>query len=522
MTLRAVVFAAVSDPGQLKNDSVPQQITKGQEVIRQRGWREVHPPLEVPGISRSYDFLADAVEQVPAISKLLQLARDQLVDIVVVRHTNRLARTAALLLQISAYLRKHKVQIFAWETPLEPKDPAELGRLADTTRLMVEGFSGLIAEADNIHRSRRNQDGMLTRIRRGGHPAGQAPFGYKDVIAEDGVGHSHRKRVVNPAEYPILCEILQMLKTGYSSRYIAQLLAGEIDGRAPIVGRRGARLSAEVILQWAYNPYYYGKTYRGWYKTMANGKRGRPRKEPLVLVDSGHECPMTWDDRAIILRYIQERDTVGPRWKMQKRPWSSIAFCAYCLEAGRHGAMRYRLDVQTNLNGLQRRYEYLYCNYYSTTGVKGCRRNAMRLADFLARLVEEIQLVADDPVARAALETEPDPRPDQTARLLRELDDLLDAERQWDDAFERKVIDVHKYGERLQDIRRRRSLLQEQLVQEQRLREATGEARRQRDEALERFGAVLATGDPMEISRLVRQIVEKVIVREGELTIVWR
>lgn len=520
--LKAICFAAVSDPSQLKNDSIERQKADGQAVITQRGWREVHAPLEVPGISRNWDFLADAEREVPAIAELLRLSREGLLDVVVVRRYNRLARTNALLQQISAYLHRHKVQIYAWEEPVEVLPPDQLGRRRDTARLMIEGVSGLLAEADNTHRTQRNQDGMLTRIKRGGHPAGMAPYGYHDIIAEDGVGRSHHKRVTEPVEYPVLCEVLRLLKEGYSAVWIERLLAGELDGRTPTKGRRGARLSRQVILHWAQQPYYYGKTFRGWYPLDAHGHHAHQRKEPLVLIDSDHECPCTWEERAIILRNIAERDTVGPRRKSGHRPWGGIARCGYCLDAGRVGTMRYRLDIQKEPDGRQRQYEYLYCMHYSNTGGRGCQRNGIKLSEFLALLFRQLSNAAAQPELRAAFNSTPDARPDETARLQRELEALAGAEQRWDEAYAAGAIDLAKYGERLEETRRRRAELAERLRTEQRLLEAGGEVRRQRERALDSFGEALARGDPFEQARLVRQIVECVILRDSELTICWR
>ena len=521
--MRAVVWAAVSDPQQLANDSVEQQRDRGRAIIAERGWREVHEPLIVPGITRSFDFLADAVAEIPAMGELTRLAREGLIDLVICRHYNRVARTASLQLQLSTYLRRNRVQIYAYEVPIEPTDPAILDGRQDTTRLFVEGFAGLVSEADNIHRVRRAQDGMITRIKRGGHPAGEAPYGYVDVVAADGVGRSNRKRIPHPVEYPILCEVLRLLRDNYSANHAAAVLAGQIDGRMPVPGRRSGTISAATITQWARNPYYAGYTYRSSYARTPDGKRGRRLPQAGLLVESDHEHPISADEWSTILHNIAVRRWSPPRQKRQDKPWSRMAVCGYCLDAGRTLMMRHALDVQRNLkDGQVRRYEYLICNHYAQTGGRECRRNTFPVDPFLDTIYTRIQQLVLDPAARAALDRPAEGQHPELARLRRELEQLARADERWETAYVAGVIDLSKYAERVRDTRDKRQEIESRILHLEQSARTTAETIRQRDEALTHFADALDRGDQTEASRLVRAIIRHVVVRKEELTIVWR
>src|SRR5579883_2048664 len=99
---RVVILAGVSDPQQVRDangedkDSIPSQIRRCRELIACRGWTEVAEPLIVPGQSRSLNWLHEAIEQIDAYRKLRALVDGGLIDLVVCRHYDRLARTAAL------------------------------------------------------------------------------------------------------------------------------------------------------------------------------------------------------------------------------------------------------------------------------------------------------------------------------------------------------------------------------------------------------------------------------------------
>jgi DNA invertase Pin-like site-specific DNA recombinase len=127
---RCVVFAAVSSRPQAADDkdSIPSQIERARNVIEQRGWKETHEPLIVPGQSRNIDFLHEAIEEIPPIADLVNLARHGGIDLVVIRDYDRLARTRALLTQLTTYLSRCRVQSYALDKPVEPVHPDELGR----------------------------------------------------------------------------------------------------------------------------------------------------------------------------------------------------------------------------------------------------------------------------------------------------------------------------------------------------------------------------------------------------------
>jgi DNA invertase Pin-like site-specific DNA recombinase len=69
------------------------------------------------------------------------LARNGKIDVVICRDYDRLARTRALLAQLSVYLSRCQVQIYALDKPIEPLPPHQLGQRGNTIESVatVEG-----------------------------------------------------------------------------------------------------------------------------------------------------------------------------------------------------------------------------------------------------------------------------------------------------------------------------------------------------------------------------------------------
>ena len=60
--MRAVIWAGVSSRPQVEDkDSLPRQLEEGEQLCQRNGWQIVGR-LQVPGASRNYVDLADAIE----------------------------------------------------------------------------------------------------------------------------------------------------------------------------------------------------------------------------------------------------------------------------------------------------------------------------------------------------------------------------------------------------------------------------------------------------------------------------
>lgn len=538
--MRCVILAAVSTPDQVHDasggelESIPSQIRRSREVIARRGWTEVVEPLIVPGQTRSINWLHEAIAAIPAYRELVALVDAGAVDLVVCRHYNRLARTAALQQQISAYLKERRVQIYALELPVEPQNPETWQPRSDSSRVWMEAIAGAVSESDinqlwNYHRS-----GMEGRTRRGIHPEGIPNFGYRDVVAADGYGHSHRKRVPDDVEFPILKRILRMLLEGRTGVYCAQWLNGQVDnaeGRAPIPARKGGMWTSAHIISIVRNPFIAGKVarYRYTYTHIGKRKRRKPNELPGMLVDGVHEPAIGWDDWQRIQVLLTDRARDVPRLRRRDYIWSGLAVCGYCLDRdGKPRPMRYCSDTQSNKTDDRiRTYSYLICSAYSRSAGILCQRNTISVENFSAAVFDVVRAAIADPdvLASPSHDAETTRPIADRERLIAASSRLDDERRRWDEAYAGGALDLVEYAERIRDVRRRRDLLDRELADlDRRISSRTEHDHRRQQRAIALAALAdreLRVDDP-EVVMLIHQILGRAEVRGGQVVIVGR
>lgn len=537
-SVRAVVIAAVSSPDQVRDsfgeerDSLPSQIRQARELIERRGWNEVAEPLIVPGHTRSIDWFHEAIEQIPAYARLRELADARKIDVVVCRAYNRLARTSALQQQVSAYLRQRKVQIYAIDTPTEIHDPASWQPRRDNSRLWIEAIAGAESEVQINQLWSYHRSGMEARTKKGQHPEGIPNYGYKDVVAPDGFGKSHKKRVPDEVEYPILKTILRMLLEGKTGVFVAKYLNAQLDNpnatRAPMLQRNGGQWTSPAIISLARNPFYGGKVARYRFDLGRDGKRVRKKARDLpgMLVDGVHEAPLTWDVWERLQEIISDRARWVPRLRRRDYLWSGMATCGFCLDRGKGYAMRYCHDHQTNQDGTVRHYRYLVCSRYSYSSGVYCQRNTITVDGFNQAVLDYLRrAIADPALLDAPRSRTVHPGDQDTAlnleRVRAQRERLADEEKRWDHAYRAGVLPLEKYAEGLEELTQRR----QQLEREEEALELAVDRERTVSFLADRRGAALArlaqlanldVADP-DVVGLIHQVIARVEVRGGDL-----
>lgn len=534
ISFRCVVVAAVSDKHQVKGadgqdlESIPSQIRTARELIERRGWREVAEPLIVPGQSRSLNWFHEALEQIGAYRQLRELVEQRRIDLVVCRHYDRLARTSALQQQVSAYLKEHGTQIYSIQMPVEPHDPATWRPRADSTRVWVEAVAGAQSESYINSLVNNHRMGMEGRIRRGQPPDGIPVYGYRDIVADDGYGKSHRKRVPNPTEFPVLQQMLRMLRDGATLMHVARWLNGEVENpgnaRQPIPTREGCRWTPATVSALAHNPFVCGKVAYYRHKLTREGVRQRKKAtEPGMLVDGIHEAAISYEEWLSIQRQMEERAARAPRLRRFDYLWSGLAVCGYCRDRNERYAMRRYFDRQHNLDGSVRVYDYLICSRYSYSRGAICQRNCLQTADFTDKVVTWLQSLIADPDLLDLAQQADDPRDlvsAELARVQRGLAGLTEEEARWDDAYRAKVLTIERYAKGLDDLQKKgEGLRREEEVLLSRLGSLADQSMRQlrRRAVLERLVNEELTPDNSSIVTVTHELLERIEIRDGSL-----
>jgi len=197
---RAVVWAGVSSQQQVEDkDSLHRQIAEGESLCLRQGWTIVER-LEVPGATRNYVDLQDAIEgldedlrrlglAVPnAYRELSLLIAKRQLDVLVVRSRDRLGRTDSLIAGIEERLRRADATLYSMAMP-------PTGQRAGDFYISAIERASAQHEVERL-RERRTK-GMDDRLIRGLTLAGPIPFPYieKRVIER---GRSVRYAVPDP------------------------------------------------------------------------------------------------------------------------------------------------------------------------------------------------------------------------------------------------------------------------------------------------------------------------------------
>ena len=545
MTFRCVVFAAVSSRPQVEKESISSQIENAQALIQRRGWQEVVASLIVPGESRDIDFLHEAMEEVPAIANLIELARTHTIDLVIVRDYDRLARTRTLLTQISAYLNRCQVQIYALNKPVEPISIAELANIgqASMTSATVEAFAGLTAQQEIERLRERRRFGMNGLARKGLWKHRTPPYGYtREIPTEDGgVIYLDVPQIV-PEQVAIIKRIEELYLSGQSMRGIAVML--NLDKTPPPIGSAWSAASVTNIM---HNPFYCGwivwglrrnqKVYdpktmrfvtRGVpvpaYATMLASQVRRPTLDDFlahrdilvadgVVIEKGqHEPICTEERRRQIDREIEARLLGTGRGASTSaalpRLFTGLMKCAEC------GSTMY---PRANKNGRI----YYCCSRYREGA---CKTGVTVRED---DILKDVEVVIHNFITPGAIDQYLDARAEQDLTGIQDaihstsqaLKTLSGRRARWDTAYEGEVIDLQTYGQKLSELEMEHERLQKTLMNLQKqvaFQQNHKERREQLLHSAETFPA-LTTKNRATVKQRLRTLIQCIIIDSGKI-----
>jgi len=549
---RAVVFAAVSSKPQANEDndkdSIPHQVKRAQSAIEQRNWTESCEPLIVPGQSRSIDFLHEAIEEIPAIAELINLARAGEIDVVVVRDYDRLARTRTLLAQLSSYLSRCKVQIYALDKPVEPVHPSELGRRGRGVQSasVIEAFAGVAAEEEVSRITSRRFFGMNAAMRAGRWIHAKTAYGYTrkaEHSTADNPVYTDVPRIV-VEEAAVVNRIEEMYRNeGLGATNIARRLNLE-----NIPSPRGGEWRNTTVLGILKNPFYCGFITWGLTRMTTEFNQGkgefvsRPAPVQIIqdlrerlgrmpnlfdlldhvdelaaqdvyVVQGRHEPIRTEETQQAIYDELQLRYTIGSRAASVsgERPplFSGIIFCGQCNST----AVAVTRSTTTRI--------YYVCRAHRTG--QTCGNGKYTREKFLyEKVLGVLQKIAATPGAiKGYLQEQVDQDAEhlhqERDRLVQALDSIAGRRRRWDDAYEAEVVDLNTYSKRIEGLHQERAGLEHRLgvIEKQLSRARTFDRRR--------VAILQAVQDPpppenrAAVKVWLRKIIERVEVTGSEI-----
>lgn len=476
--MRFAIWTAVSTTGQAgeDKDSLPEQEKKCRAVGLSRGWVETRV-YSAPGRSRTrYVNLRDAEKDIPDLAALLDDAQTGKFEVVVVYDYNRLRDLAD---PIAKALSAYGVQLFSANQPIEPLDPETFNPYASDSESMMRGLNTIISRHQISDLRRKHAFGTLGRLKRGLHPGGKAPFGYR-------LEHPDPKKggilVVNPSEAQLAIQIKDLYLSGLS---VPQIIARFDSERVRIPSEYGIRF----MLQ---NPLYAGVNRMGYFKSISDPRTGA-RKEvrgDKVLTEKGNHQSL-WDmptHRALVAEFKR-------RAKRHKGPRTQrLSGLLFCEEHERVLYVAY---------GPHRDEAHRFWRCPLSHGV--CVKDR-----------EALDFVVSEILDRRAWQ-EPEA---QMVDASSAISDLGQRRKRWDQAYEDGALDMRTYKERVSSIDAQLADLQ---ARERRAEQSKAdlEAAKKSISVLQAVPAYLREADAQQVNAILRRLIERVKCGD-QLAVVWR
>ncbi len=481
MTFRACVVAAVSTPGQVKNRktnrekaSIPEQLHDCQSVCEARDWKVVET-ITIPGHSRNYTWLHELIADCPPYAHLIRLVASGEVDLLVVRHYDRLWSNSTLQGQVSGFCREHRVQIYSINQPKEPVPPELIPRRPGLDGLQ-ETFSGVVRDEELTIKVARWRVGMKDRIAAGLHGGyGLIPYGY--ARAKEG------PMLVDPSRARWVVWIYERRRDGWGFRRIAWALR---DQSAPApTSRPWGEHEVRYILR---NSAYVGEASWG-------GAHG----------PGAHEAIITHDLWAAVraMDGLRASHAIKPG---KQHILAGLATCGYC--GWRMGYSR--------VYGRWR----LVCNRYKHSLARECVCNSHTAPDIEAGVMQAVREALANPAAYQDADADAPDHQGELAALESEEKRLQERYARWNDLYESGAISATE----LMTHRARLSGEVNRIAAQRREIEqyaARRVARAERRVALSEVVGVLDAKSADELREIYGQLIERIMLKRGEEPVIY-
>jgi DNA invertase Pin-like site-specific DNA recombinase len=316
---------------------------------------------------------------------------------------------------------------------------------------------GGLAQKERKTTSSRVKVTQLMKAKEGKTNVPLPAFGY--MLSED-----RQRLVVNPETAPIYKKIVEKFLSGWGQLKIAKWL-----NEQQIPTRRGRKWSTNSIRTILSNPVYLGITiYNA--TTLVRDSKGRQKrvirpKEEWIVKENTHESLLTEEEFNKIQEIIlQRREKFRHEWSCDKKYLgSSILRCAACggkiygtalRRKGKNtGKVYYKyrcLGINGKCNGKTRYWDMEKINNTLLFYIASIFRDRGKLLKFIKR---NIDLITGD-LNHLLIERD---------ALKARLDQVKEAVRKQQLAFEQDVITLEEYRSRIRELREEREMLNTKL-----------------------------------------------------------
>ncbi len=379
----------------------------------------------------------------PELTQLLEDAKCDLFDIVIVWKINRISRSLRDLLSIVELLDKHSVMFQSMTENFDNSTPA--GK-------MQFQMMGIIGEFERESIAQNVRMGMVARARTGSWNGGRV-LGYDSVRRESGnVKHNETNLVINPQEAEIVKEIFELYASGKGYKAIVN----EINKKGYRT-KKGNPFQISGVRDILMNPVYVGKI-RFNVHTEWSSKRRRSKNKDYVLSDGLHEPIIDvalWDK----VQAIMKLKSKVPKKYDSFFPLTGILRCPMC------GAGM----VISRAPSKGKRLEYYSCGAWKNKGTSVCHANSIRVDKANEEVLKRLsKLLSNKKMVKRVVESmnqdrkkQEEPSKRALAHIDRELTSLATKKQKIFDMYEEDTITKDEFLERKEYLNRQVVVLEQ-------------------------------------------------------------
>jgi site-specific DNA recombinase len=404
--LTFAVYSRVSSMDQVNGTltvrgSLEEQETKARSFGETQGW-------EFTKIYREEGISGEKFEERIALQTMIEDARLQKFQVLIVKTSDRLARDQEVFFRITKILNHYyNIQIMNLANPSQIVAPDSFVGRRNPMLIVQQGFDAMMSAFDQARRFDMLMEGKKRQARAGRYTSPYIFYGYKLEYQVIGGRKVDRVPVPEPSEYWVL-EILPqlVLEENLSEREIAVRLE-----EMGVMPRKAAHWGKSMIAKMLTQPFYGGKVSYGRQvsKTDEKGKISiikNTNPETHILADHRYLHPWTWETFQKIQEVRSNRATRPAKQNVSRSPVAGILVCGYC-----HHSMILKLgSMKGQVNhwaiwkdGSQhfRPYtpktpgpDYFICGYHNSSP-NSCQVNRVRVTSVLAGIIDELTPLAE-------------------------------------------------------------------------------------------------------------------------------
>lgn len=350
--LKGVIYARVS---------TEEQATEGYSIAAQKEALQEYARLRQIDIVDQYvdeGRSGKSIDGRPQMQQLLQSAKDQKFDVVLIYKLDRLSRKTKDSLEIIETLDQHNIQLMSYSENIDTSTPG--GKMFYTVLSSVaEMERGTIID--------RVKMGMTQRAKQGKWNGGVV-FGYDNV---------NKELIVNEAEAAIVKEIFELANRGHGYKKIT----GELN-RKGYKTKRNKDFSIGTVKGILENPVYIGKIRFNQHVNWSE-KRRRGKNSNLEIFDGTHTpiiSLLLWEE----VHQKKKKRSFRPTQSNQPFILTKLLRCPVC----GHGM------VSGTSNG---KYRFYQCGQYKAKGATACKPYSINADMAEEQVLDELRLTVEKP-----------------------------------------------------------------------------------------------------------------------------